>query len=185
MVRLATTNVLWRTVDQSNIHYGHCWLCFAVITVACFKCWLCPFVAAHSTSYSPYGCRTSSTCCLIKLPWFSFTCHSLCMIIIGSRLVMKHLSTQRPLSVFYFCLRIAETVSIYHRCSLQFSVKRFSVGESCCFFSTVERRKHRRVVHLSFTRYARERQEKGKGLLILKRVLNAIGKKKRCLILNL
>ena len=96
-------------VDQSNIHYGHCWLCFAVITVACFKCWLCPFVAAHSTSYSPYGCGTSSTCCLIKLPWFSFTCHSLCMIIIGSRLVMKHLSTQRPLSVFYFCLRIAET----------------------------------------------------------------------------
>ena len=171
-------------MDQSNFHYGHCWLCFAVITVACFKCWLCPFVAAHSTSYSPYGCRTSSTCCLIKLPWFSFTCHSLCMIIIGSRLVMKHLSTQRPLSVFYFCLRIAETVSIYHRCSLQFSVKRFSVGESCCFFSTVERRKHRRVVHLSFTRYARERQEKGKGLLILKRVLNAIGKKK-CFILNL
>ena len=164
-------------MDQSNIHYDHCWLCFAVITVACFKCWLCPFVTAHSTSYSPYGCGTSSTCCLIKLPWFSFTCHSLCMIIIGSRLVMKHLSTQRPLSVFYFCLRITETVSIYHRCLLQFSIKRFSVGESCCFFSTVERRKHRRVVHLSLTRYARERQEKGKGLLILKRVLNAIGKK--------
>lgn len=99
------------------------------------------------------------------------------MTIIGSRLVMKHLSTQRPLSVFYFCFRIAETVSIYHRCLLQFSVKRFSVGESCCFFSTVERRKHRRVVYLSLTRYARERQEKGKGLLILKRVLNAIGKK--------